>query len=530
MNGNAERHYLKQNVLAEPLINQWYAWPYLIPPATAAMYMANSHLKIMQSFLSNPQMHVTALKNPAMLGGPFINYPASRSGEIRKLFEETTRKHSRMIMLAEAIKSMNETLLNEATGHSLEPLYQKIPDGLKGYVELVYDLNNHPSLRLIERLLYGSDYYAESSQGLALSRADGDNRSFVFSTPRLKDGTHLQVDFPFSYEGFDELFKAKSQPGSLPRLMEMLDIKAEDSDLFSSFFTEAAPAPSPSYTGDGMKIGYFGHACLLIESGGTSILLDPVISYDVGKGMPRYTYADLPETINYILITHNHQDHCLFETLLQLRHKTENIIVPRSGGGDLADPSLKLILQKLGFKSVIEMDEMEVIRSGDVTITALPFYGEHADLNIKTKSAYLIAGAGKSVLCVADSNNLLPDIYGPVHEAVGDVDTLFLGMECDGGPLTWLYGPLLTRPLARKMDQSRRFDGSDCQKALGLVNVFNPKRAYVYAMGQEPWLTHLTSIQYTEASRPIVESNRFVEECRARGLVSERLFGCKEIV
>src|SRR5205085_6813113 len=75
---NAERFYLKQNVLAEPLINQWYAWSYLIPPATAAMYMANSHLKIMQSFLSNPQMHVTALKNPAMIGGPFINYPASR--------------------------------------------------------------------------------------------------------------------------------------------------------------------------------------------------------------------------------------------------------------------------------------------------------------------------------------------------------------------------------------------------------------------------------------------------------------------
>ena len=64
------RVYLKQNVVAEPLINQWYAWPNLISPATAAMFIANSHLKIMQSFASAPQVHVAALKNPAMRGVP----------------------------------------------------------------------------------------------------------------------------------------------------------------------------------------------------------------------------------------------------------------------------------------------------------------------------------------------------------------------------------------------------------------------------------------------------------------------------
>ena len=49
----------------------------------------------------------------------------------------------------------------------------------------------------------------------------------------------------------------------------------------------------------------------------------------------RYTYADLPETIDYVLITHNHQDHCMFETLLQLRHRIKNIIVPKNNGGGL---------------------------------------------------------------------------------------------------------------------------------------------------------------------------------------------------
>ena len=46
--------YLKPNVVAEPLFNDWYAWAYLISPVTAAMYVANFHLKIMQSFVSAP--------------------------------------------------------------------------------------------------------------------------------------------------------------------------------------------------------------------------------------------------------------------------------------------------------------------------------------------------------------------------------------------------------------------------------------------------------------------------------------------
>jgi hypothetical protein len=106
---------------------------------------------------------------------------------------------------------------------------------------------------------------------------------------------------------------------------------------------------------------------------------------------------------------------------------------------------------------------------------------------------------------------------------------MFLGMECDGGPLSWLYGPLLTKPLARKLDQSRRLNGSDYDRGFDIVKRLNPKHVYVYAMGQEPWLTYLTSIQYTEESRPIVDSNRLVEECRGRTIGSERLFGTKEL-
>jgi L-ascorbate metabolism protein UlaG (beta-lactamase superfamily) len=520
--------YLKRNVLLEPLISQWYAWSYLISPAAAAMHMANLHLKILQSFIASPQVHVSALKNPKMRGGPFVDYGPDRVPEIKLLRDSLIREQAHMLKLAEAIQSTDRMLAAEATGYSLEPLYSKIPDALRGYVELVYDLNNHPSMRFLEGLLYKSPYYDESWQTIALSLLEQDDRHFVFSTPRLGGDGRMHLNIPFSSEALDELFKMRREPQPLGQISERLGIKNDDS-VFSSFFADEGPPLRSKYTDEGVRVRYFGHACILIESKNTSILCDPVISYDHGNGISRYSFADLPEEIDYLVVTHNHQDHCMLETLLQLRHKTKNIIVPKSNGGALADPSLKLALLNTGFTSVVEIDEMESIKVNGGSITGLPFLGEHADLNIKTKIAYLITLEGRSILIGADSNNIEPELYAHIHNCVGDVDALFLGMECDGAPLTWLYGALLTQSLARKMDQSRRFDGSDYEKAFALVKQLNAKHVYVYAMGLEPWLTYIMAIQYTDESRPIVESNKLVESCRGQGMVSERLFGRKEI-
>jgi hypothetical protein len=92
-----------------------------------------------------------------------------------------------------------------------------------------------------------------------------------------------------------------------------------------------------------------------------------------------------------------------------------------------------------------------------------------------------------------------------------------------------LYGPLMPKPLARKFDQSRRLNYSDYGRGIEIIKCVNPKQVYVYAMGQEPWLTFLTSIQYTDHSRLIVEANRLVEDCRRLQIKSERLYGQKEI-
>jgi L-ascorbate metabolism protein UlaG (beta-lactamase superfamily) len=326
------------------------------------------------------------------------------------------------------------------------------------------------------------------------------------------------------------MFKMRNEPQPLEYLQERFDSIDIRDPRFSSLFTETEAPPLQRYNGEGVRVRYFGHACILIETKDVSILTDPAISYHYDNGIERYTFQDLPETIDYVLITHGHQDHIIFEALLQIRHRIGKIIVPRSRGGTLEDPSLKLLLTKIGFKDVIELDEMESIDIPGGKITELPFLGEHADLNISSKIAHLVRIKDKRFLFAADSNNIEPKLYEHIFRVLGDVDVLFIGMECDGAPLSWLYGPLLTRPLDRNMDQSRRFGGSNYERGIGIVNQFNCSEVYVYAMGQEPWLNYIMSIKYTEQSNPIVASNRLIKDCMSRGIVAERLFGTKELI
>jgi hypothetical protein len=65
---------------------------------------------------------------------------------------------------------------------------------------------------------------------------------------------------------------------------------------------------------------------------------------------------------------------------------------------------------------------------------------------------------------------------------------------------------------------------------MALIDIFHPKEAYVYAMGQEPWVEFISSIKYTEESNPIVQSDKLVKLCTDRGIIAERLYGEKELL
>jgi L-ascorbate metabolism protein UlaG (beta-lactamase superfamily) len=522
--------YAKPNLVVEPLFDRWYAWSHLISPATSAMNVINRHLKIIDSYIQNPQIHAAAAKNPKMRGGPFVDLEGNRVEDVRKLRDETIEKKAYQIAFAKAVAELDKLLKTSARGYSMDTLYGKVPDILKGYVELVYDLNNNPSFRFFEKLLYNSDCYNEASQSLALWITNNDERPFVLSTPRLNEPNVIHVDIPFNHPAINMLGKMRRTPGSLDAIAEAFNIKPEDRTLFNTFFTQEPPVAYSPYTGDKIRMRYFGHACILVETKDISVLVDPVISYHgYSTDVSRYSEAHLPDKIDYVIITHNHQDHILFETLLSIRHKIGHIVVPRSGNGSLQDPNLKLMFNAVGFNNVLEIGEFDTVGTGNCKITGIPFIGEHSDLDIRSKLCHHVKIGQYTLLFAADSCNVEAKLYEKVFKLTGTVDSLFLGMECDGAPLSWLYGPLLTEDLSRDMDNSRRLAGSNYERGKAMVDVFKPKELYVYAMGMEPWLEFISSIKYTDESNPIVQSNKLIAECRANNIISERLYGEKEL-
>ncbi len=529
---SSDKYFLRSDVKIEPLVNSWYAWSFLISPITFPLVTKNLHLRILDSYLRAPAQHQKAVADRALKGGLFVDHQGTID-EIAGLVSYTNKELSELLSFAADIGAASETLLQLADGASLRSLYRDLPESLKGRVELVYDLFNRPKIRFIENLFYCSDFYKPSLQAVSLSLLDGDKRPFVLSSPRLATEDNIIVKIPFADLRWDEFFRLRNEALPLEQISKLIQLDAlpaEKQALFMDMLTTEAPHKKYLKPSAGkVRVRYFGHATVLIETANVSILTDPIISYDINNNHERFGFNDLPEYIDYVVLTHNHQDHVMLETLLQLRHRLGTIVVGKNIIGELLDPSLKLMLRAIGFSSVIELDELESIDINDGKITGVPFLGEHGDLNIMSKLAFHIELSGNTFIFAADSDNLSPDLYRHIHTRLGDIDHVFIGMECAGAPLSWVYGPLFTKPLLRKHDQDRRLNGSNCERAFKLVEQFKPKSVYVYAMGAEPWLEFISSIEYTETSEPIVQSDKLIAACQERGVTAERLYGKKEL-
>lgn len=521
---------LHSDVVIEPLVERWYAWSHIISPATAALNVAYRHLSLMESFITAPDVHAAACKTPSLRGGPFVDLPSTEVQAVAKLIADTKVDQSHQIEFGEALREAFRLIIKQADGFSIEQHYANLPESVKGFVELFYTVGGYPDLRVSEPLLYKSHLYNPSLQSAMIYRAKGDDRPFAFSTPRMPRVDAFELIAPFSSEIYDFLARLRFEPQPLDVVMAKLAVKPEDRELVKTFLSENPQAPVQNQPPSGKtRWRYFGHACVLVEaSDGTSVLVDPIVAYETDPNLKRFVLSDLPTRLDYVVLTHNHADHVLIETLLALRHRTDTVVVP-AGGGGIADPSLKLMLEAIGFKKVVELSSLSSVQTGALQLTALPFLGEHGDLDIRTKAAWLVQADGHQILFAADSNNLEPKMYDMIKSIYGRIDTLFLGMECLGAPFSWTYGPLLPVAVDRKKDQSRRLNGSDFLRGIKVVESLGCKQVYVYAMGAEPWLQYVTSIDPGEDTAPVVNANQLVARCAELGISAQRLYASAEV-
>jgi hypothetical protein len=522
---------LAESTAAEALVDNWVAWPHTFSPVPYSLHMLNYQKKNLASYLANPEIHVKSSANPKLLGGPFVNIAADRAPDIAQLLARMESEHSDNLQLAQDLLNFQNLLDKEAQGQSLEPYYDKLPVSLRGRVELIYDYHSRPIVRCIESLFYKSPYYKKRLQSLHLFTQTHDRaRAYYMSSPRLPEADTVGWTIPFADADLDELFRLDSRPQPLGSIRELLGLTVADEPRLKKLLSEQPLPAKEVWHGQGARIRYLGHAGVLIEFNGVSILIDPFIAINPSQGgIARYSFQDLPPHIDYVLITHVHHDHFVFETLLRLRHKIGCLVVPKSSGIFYGDISMKLMARELGFAHVIEVDPMDSIALPNGEIIAAPFLGEHNDLPF-AKSAYLIRAGQVRMLFAADSNCLDKGMYENLCTDVGPIELVFLGMECIGAPLSWVYGPLLPKLPEREHCQSRRSKGSDAQAALNLLEAIKSNRVYIYAIGREPWLQYFMALEPEDDDAYIREINKVLAACRDKGFAdARRLYGRDEL-
>jgi L-ascorbate metabolism protein UlaG (beta-lactamase superfamily) len=522
-----EQLFLRSNAIVEPLVDRFCAWPHTLAPVQAAMNLAFLQVPLLESYLQSPEVHIAASGNPKLRGGFFISIPGERADEVRDLLAEIRRERAGMLRFAEAVGEGQDLLRSDAAGYDLAPLYPKLPEELGGLVELAYDMDNQAQLRFLEPLVYTDPaVYQESRQSVQLSLETGVERPFILSTPRLPSPDALDLHIPFRHPGLAELFKTRVRPATLGHLREALELDDAQAGQLAGLLQDRPSLAPDRHIESGGRVRYFGHACLVLQTPEAAIVTDPFISADNSAG-DRYTLDDLPDFVELVVITHSHQDHIVLETLLQLRGRVGAVVVPRSSRGNLADPSAALMLRHQGFP-VREVDDFDEVEFPGGKVTATPFLGEHCDLDIRGKSTYWVELAGRKVFVGADSSGIDPKLYRYVRNHLGTADLAFLGMECDGAPLPWLYQALFTKPVPKKMGGSRKLSGSNAAQAADIMTELGAAAAYVYAMGEEPWLGHIMATTYNEDTYQLKQVNEFLRWCEDRGTAAGHLYGRRQ--
>ena len=125
---------------------------------------------------------------------------------------------------------------------------------------------------------------------------------------------------------------------------------------------------------DQASLVWFGHSSYLLKLGKTHILVDPVFSGNASPvtffakafpGANDYQAADMPDTLEAILLTHDHYDHLDYKTIQQLKHRTNHFYTSLGVGAHLE-------FWGIPAEKITELDWWETVETPAFTLTATP--------------------------------------------------------------------------------------------------------------------------------------------------------------
>ena len=174
--------------------------------------------------------------------------------------------------------------------------------------------------------------------------------------------------------------------------------------------TPATGVPIPFVPNDGMllrhaardALTWIGHASFLLQLGGSSALIDPVLSPSLG-GMvqrnvpPGLDWNALPKRIDVVLVTHNHRDHMDAPTLKRLGPDPVYVIPHGMGSW----------FRRSGLKRVVEMQwwQSETIAGLDITFVPAQHWSRRGitDTNTSWWGGFVIERGGIRVYHSGDT-------------------------------------------------------------------------------------------------------------------------------
>jgi UDP-MurNAc hydroxylase len=157
-----------------------------------------------------------------------------------------------------------------------------------------------------------------------------------------------------------------------------------------------------------MRVTYFGQACTLIEVAGKKLLTDPWLTEGAYFGTWFHTHLlaeagvtpeAFPKDIDYLFLSHEHQDHV---DPASLRHFSPQIPVLIC---KFATPKFRRYIEGLGFQNIWEIPPGQRVEIGDaVTVTIL------GSAEYTNDAALLVEGDGCTLLNETDCKLSYPDL------------------------------------------------------------------------------------------------------------------------
>lgn len=220
---------------------------------------------------------------------------------------------------------------------------------------------------------------------------------------------------------------------------------------------------------------WFGHSSYLLQIDGKRILADPVFHtaspvsflYKPFAGTDIYKPEDMPDVIDYLVISHDHWDHLDYRTVVALKDRVRKVVCPLGVGEHF---------ERWGYRKgqLIELDWMEDARLDDgFTVHCLParhFSGRGLKSNQSLWASFLLDTPSLRIFMGGDSG------YGThfrrIAELHPDIDWAIL----ENGQYNedWQYIHTLPRQLEKVAKDL---------KAKNIVTVHHSK----FALARHPW-------------------------------------------